>query len=245
MTGQLVSADICQQIDKYKIDDGFRSYPSAHSSVAAGGLVYASLFMASKFVITIPFALPSAASAAGAVCQVASPSRNHNDPLVDPHALSRTHGHDTSLHSAPEKELVRGNNDSVQSQRRQAAAPPIYLLFLGLLPFGLSIFIAGSRWHDRRHHGFDILFGYLIGLVTSIFAFRYYHMPIPVATEWSWGPRSEELAFWSGVGKKSYADRDEELGVYEPHCDVGHSANWPYPLAGTLRNRCSPIQVRS
>lgn len=37
MNGQLVSADICTSTDKSKLDDGFRSYPSGHSSSAAAG----------------------------------------------------------------------------------------------------------------------------------------------------------------------------------------------------------------
>ncbi|KAB5511390.1 hypothetical protein GE09DRAFT_1047823 [Coniochaeta sp. 2T2.1] len=53
--GQLVSAAICTNTDKKVLDDGFRSYPSGHSSSSAAGLIYLSLFIASKFAITIPF----------------------------------------------------------------------------------------------------------------------------------------------------------------------------------------------
>ncbi|EHL02427.1 hypothetical protein M7I_1502 [Glarea lozoyensis 74030] len=56
-----------------------------------------------------------------------------------------------------------------------------------------------------QHHGFDILFGYLIGLVTSIFAFRYYHLPIRQGAGWSWGPRSSDRSFWAGIGVGNYA----------------------------------------
>ncbi|KAK2670107.1 hypothetical protein RAB80_014244 [Fusarium oxysporum f. sp. vasinfectum] len=145
MTGQLVSADICRQTDKYKIDDGFRSYPSGHSSAAAGGLIYASLFMASKFAITLPFILPPAASAAGAASHAAFPSQIHTDPVVDHYELSRTRGLDGSFSSTPTKEHVGQDNTKVQSLRRQAAAPPIYLLALGLLPFGVSIFVGSTK----------------------------------------------------------------------------------------------------
>lgn len=37
MNGHLVSANICMNPDKAKLDDGFRSYPSGHSSSAAAG----------------------------------------------------------------------------------------------------------------------------------------------------------------------------------------------------------------
>jgi membrane-associated phospholipid phosphatase len=227
MTGQLVSAAICKQKDKYKIDDGFRSYPSGHSSSAAGGLIYASLFMASKFAVTIPFVMPSAASVAGAASHAAFPSRISTGPVVDPYEPSRARGLDGSFSSAP----IKGQETAkVQSLRRQAAAPPIYLLALGLLPFGVSIFIAGSRWHDRRHHGFDILFGYLMGLIAAIFAFRYYHLPIRAGAGWAWGPRSDERAFWAGVGRHGYAGTDEELGSYAPtRHDTGVSGDTSYP----------------
>ncbi|KAG4279599.1 hypothetical protein FPRO04_13577 [Fusarium proliferatum] len=213
MTGQLVSADICRQTDRYKIDDGFRSFPSGHSSAAAGGLVYASLFMASKFAITIPFILSPAASAAS---HAAFPSQTRTGPVVDLFELSHIRDHDGSLPfpSTSTKERAGEDDVKVQPLRRQAAAPPIYLLALGLLPFGVSIFIAGSRWHDRRHHGFDILFGYAMGLIASIFAFRYYHLPIRAGAGWAWGPRSDERAFWAGIGRQGYAGTDEELGIF-------------------------------
>lgn len=35
--GQLVSPDICKNTDKAMLDDGFRSYPSGHSSSSAAG----------------------------------------------------------------------------------------------------------------------------------------------------------------------------------------------------------------
>ena len=89
--------------------------------------------------------------------------------------------------------------------RRQAAAPPLYLLVLVLIPTATAIFIASSRWFNFRHHGFDILFGFLIGLTTAIFSFRYYHLPISRGAGWGWGPRSNEKAFWAGVGSYSYA----------------------------------------
>jgi membrane-associated phospholipid phosphatase len=36
--GQLVDPSICKQTDKHKLDDGFRSYPSGHSSSSAAGM---------------------------------------------------------------------------------------------------------------------------------------------------------------------------------------------------------------
>src|SRR5690606_13849248 len=97
------------------------------------------------------------------------------------------------------------SNKAIMAARRQAAAPPIYLLVIALLPFFGSVFIASSRWFDFRHHGFDIIFGYVIGTIASIFSFRYYHLPIDAGAGWAWAPRSADRAFWAGVGRYSYA----------------------------------------
>ncbi|EWY79833.1 hypothetical protein FOYG_17010 [Fusarium oxysporum NRRL 32931] len=188
--GQLVSADICTQTDSEKLNDGFRSYPSGHASAAAASLIYLSLFMASKFAVTIPYVPPSGDAAS----HTAFPSRIWN-------AASSGAGLDGE---GPAQRTARYNK-LVTSIRRQAAAPPLYLLTLVVIPFLGSIFITGSRWFDFRHHGFDLLFGYFIGFVTSFFAFRYYHLPIRQGAGWAWGPRSHDKAWWSGVGSYSYA----------------------------------------
>ncbi|KAI0484776.1 PAP2 superfamily-domain-containing protein [Xylariaceae sp. FL0804] len=56
--GQLVSADICKNPDAALLDDGFRSYPSGHSSSAAAGLIYLSLFLTSKFAVAPSRSVP-------------------------------------------------------------------------------------------------------------------------------------------------------------------------------------------
>jgi hypothetical protein len=103
-----------------------------------------------------------------------------------------------------------GHDDLVIAARNKAAGPPVYLLIITALPFFASIYIAGTRYSDFRHHGFDILFGYLIGAVTSLFAFRYYHLPINQGAGWSWGPRSRDRSFWAGVGVGNYVGSREE-----------------------------------
>ncbi|KAI1108000.1 acid phosphatase/Vanadium-dependent haloperoxidase [Nemania sp. NC0429] len=215
--GQLVSASICTSTDKAFLDDGFRSYPSGHASSAAAGLIYLSFFLASKFAITLPF-VPQDTSLSNSGALTAFPSR-----------LNRRNGTATSLSVNTAYEGIRSqsvsaadddastpldptvakqigvHNTVVAAVRRQAAAPPVYLLFIAVLPFFLAVFIASSRWFDFRHHGFDILFGFLIGTITAYFAFRYYHMPIRAGGGWAWGPRSRDKAFWAGLGSCSYA----------------------------------------
>ncbi|KAK7432573.1 hypothetical protein QQZ08_000780 [Neonectria magnoliae] len=239
MTGQLVSAKICQQKDRSILNDGFRSYPSGHSSSAAAGLIYASLFLASKFSVTVPFALPNASSAArGPVSYAAFPSRARPD--VDRYEPSRS---PTSSPTTKLDENTIEQNVKLQSLRQQAASPPIYLLILTILPFCTAVFVASSRWYDYRHHGFDILFGFLMGTLTSIYAFRYYHLPIRVGAGWAWGPRSEERAFWAGVGRLGYAGDDEETAPLPRHHDTGLSATTSYPpmTSGVVTQRPVPL----
>ncbi|KAK1457960.1 PAP2 superfamily protein [Colletotrichum cuscutae] len=198
--GQLVSAAICTNTDSHTLNDGFRSYPSGHSSSAAAGLIYLSLFLASKFAVTLPFV----ASDNGADSHSAFPSRiKKAGSGYEEVGL----GESGSLNpdSTTAARNLAEHNKVVTAVRRQAAAPPIYLLTIVVIPWFASIFIAGSRWFDFRHHGFDILFGYMIGIFTSIFAFRYYHLPITQGAGWAWGPRSHDKAWWSGVGSYSYA----------------------------------------
>lgn len=180
------SADICTQPDKHKLDDGFRSFPSGHSSFSSSGLIYLSLFIASKLAITIPF-LPANAFTADE--RAAFPSRM-------PGQQSR-HNTDESLEEA-------ATDRKIVAARNLAAAPPIYLLVFAIIPFFGSIYISATRFSDFRHHGFDILFGYTIGVITAIFAFRWYHLPISNGAGWSWGPRSKDRSFWAGVGVGNY-----------------------------------------
>jgi hypothetical protein len=217
-TGLLYSATICQQEDSHKLDDGFRSYPSGHSSSAAAGLVYLSLFLASKLAVGVPFAAPS--SSGQPTSHAAFPSRMVTaDPLHDrltdqrassPVASKSLYGRQTQY----DRQIVPSYT--------QAAAPPIYLLILVLAPFALSIYTSASRWFDFRHHGFDILFGYLIGLLSAIYTFRYYHLPISTGAGWAWGPRSHERAFWAGVGRLGYGSRSTEADRFSTKIDGGH-----------------------
>ncbi|KAM0274409.1 hypothetical protein ACHAQH_007878 [Verticillium albo-atrum] len=230
--GMLVSADICQSTDSSKLDDGFRSYPSGHSSSASAGLIYLSLFLASKFAVTIPFA----ASRGDAASESAFPSRLQKGvPNLGP--LDESLG---TPGAVTEKALAE-HHKRVTALRRQAAAPPIYLLCIVVVPFFLSVFIAGSRWFDFRHHAFDIIFGYLIGVLTSIFAFYYYHLPIRNGAGWAWGPRSHDKAWWSGVGSYSYAtDKKDFIKVSDEEEALGlqnYGRHSPAPSGPTTTHR--------
>ncbi|KAL7628271.1 hypothetical protein AAE478_002470 [Parahypoxylon ruwenzoriense] len=205
--GQLVRAEICKNPDHEMLDDGFRSYPSGHASSAAAGLIYLSFFLASKFAITLPF-VPQDTQSNDTSTVTAFPSRLRHNNLDTSYEAVR-HNQDIDGIDPATAKQIGVHNSTVLSVRRQAAAPPLYLLFITVLPFFTSIFIASSRWFDFRHHGFDILFGFIIGTITAWFAFRYYHLPIRSGAGWAWGPRSHDKAFWAGLGSWSYATDKE------------------------------------
>lgn len=218
----LVSHTICRNLDKSTMDDGFRSFPSGHSSFSAAGCVYLSLFLASKLAVTIPFLAPTRFDAFRAV---AFPSRaerrNRHTQNSTTTAYDKGNNEDVAQSS--------GHNDDMISARNQAAAPPVYLLILTAVPFFTAIYVASTRWSDFRHHGFDILFGFLIGTVSSVFSFRYYHLPINQGAGWSWGPRSRDRSFWAGVGVGNYAGPRSPDSYVQRDSDVeaaiGHSRN--------------------
>jgi len=215
----VVSAEICQQTDKSILDDGFRSFPSGHASFSAAGLLYLSLFLASKLAITIPFLAPSAYSQ--------DASRFSAFPSRAERRVVQTQAADNLKEGQVQNEALQeptGHNDAIIAARNQAAAPPVYLLVLATIPFFASIYIASTRYSDFRHHGFDILFGYFIGTVTAVFAFGYYHLPISQGAGWSWGPRSRDRSFWAGVGVGNYVGLNE--GSPEVHdVEIGRQGN--------------------
>lgn len=195
------------------------------------GLIYLSLFIASKFAITIPFLAYSSYSDDTHASVSAFPSRvngytSSSSPLPykggegEAYELADqrrdTGSQALNLPSDPTlKHRLAAHGRTIAAARRQAAAPPLYLLLLCVIPSFAAVFIASSRWFDFRHHGFDILFGFFIGTITAVFAFRYYHLPIARGAGWAWGPRSRDKAFWAGVGSFGFAtDRDAHAGFY-------------------------------
>ncbi|OAQ96913.1 hypothetical protein LLEC1_07003 [Akanthomyces lecanii] len=149
-----------------------------------------------KFAVTLPWIMPG--SSDNADSHGAFPSRaGHADAQVQ---NGYEEGNDGSWPLGANKSTKR----KVYGARTRAAAPPVFLLVITLVPFSLALVISASRWFNYRHHGFDILFGFLIGTLCSIYSFRYYHMPIQDGAGWAWGPRNPKRAFWAGVGNVGY-----------------------------------------
>ncbi|ETS85969.1 hypothetical protein PFICI_03994 [Pestalotiopsis fici W106-1] len=206
--GRLVTAAICQNPDSSIIDEGFRSSPSGHSSISAAGLVYLTLFLATKLGAFIPF-LHHGTYRRDESAHSAFPSRRHYRQITSPIPLEQR-GSDQQAPLETPKDLA--------ATRKEAAAPPLYLLVITVVPLFTSVYICVSRWYDYQHHGFDIIFSFLIGFMTSLVAFRLYHLPLGRGAGWAWAPRSQDKAFWAGLGSNNYArarDMSEGRGEVE------------------------------
>ncbi|EXM20200.1 hypothetical protein FOTG_11789 [Fusarium oxysporum f. sp. vasinfectum 25433] len=126
--------------------------------------------------------------------------------------------------SASSSATDNGRDPEIQSQRRQAAGAPLYLLVLVIVPFALAVYINCSRWFDYQHDGFDIIFAFLMGTVAAYYSFRFYHLPIAGGAGWAWRPRTHDRAFWAGVGKLGYVgDTGENHHAAAAVADRTHS----------------------
>lgn len=176
----LVSSTICRQKDKSKLNDGFSSFPSGHATYAWAGMLYLALNLSSKFGVSIPYLSPFAHATQA--------------PPPDP----RTENGRT---------IQRGSSPLAPSPlRSEAAAPPLILLLLPLIPICVAIYIASTRFSDFRHHPFDIIAGSLLGIGFAFFSFRLYHLPLRRAGGGSWRSRAPERAFGFGEERKKSND---------------------------------------
>jgi len=194
----LVTSAICTTDDADKLKDGFKSFPSGHASFSWAGLLYLTLFLASKFSVAIPHLPPRPYSQNPAYTSAVAPSN-----IGKPKSASSTlplHKNESAL-SSP---AYPTSDDAIVPLRYQNAAPPVWTLVLVLVPIASAIYIASTRFTDFRHFGFDLLFGSLIGITCAWFSFRLYHLPITRGAGWAWGPRSYERAWGIGVGRGSY-----------------------------------------
>ncbi|KAI9761391.1 MAG: hypothetical protein M4579_001041 [Chaenotheca gracillima] len=194
----LVTWEICRG-NGSDLSDGFRSFPSGHCSFAFAGLTYLTLFLCSKFSIAIPFLAPRPHGQDDAA--VAAFGDQHSR-LPNQHNTSSSYSDGRRL--SPQKPDTR----SIVPLRNQAAAPPNFLLVIAVIPVATAAYIASTRYSDFRHHGFDIIFGTLIGIVFAWFGFRWYHLPIRQGAGWAWGARTRDRAFGIRVGVGSYIGRE-------------------------------------
>ncbi|KAF7508194.1 hypothetical protein GJ744_009491 [Endocarpon pusillum] len=187
----MVDYRICRNQSKFVLQDGFAAWPSGHASFSWAGMLYLTLFLCAKFAISIPYLAP----------------RTYSN---DEHPTS------FEVHHHHHKHEVDHSHDVVPL-RNQAAAPPVYLLILAFVPIGTASFITVSRWSDYRHAGFDIISGSILGAFLAWFGFRWYHLPIRTGAGWSWGARSRERAFYTGLGVPTYVGNEGWRGAKAEH----------------------------
>jgi membrane-associated phospholipid phosphatase len=212
---RLVSWTICQQTDKSILDDGFRSFPSGHSScelssiaeiqqltyqVSWAGLTYLTLWLCAKFAITIPFLSPASAHSAAKLGRAFPEDTSRRAGSSELNTKHSVEGDRSSLRTSNDA----GTLKDLEPLRNQAASPPAYLFVMILVPICAAIYISSTRFSDFRHFGFDILFGSLVGAVFAWFGFRWTHLPIRQGAGWSWGARSRDRAFGIGMGVMGY-----------------------------------------
>lgn len=183
----LVSANICINPNIKDVKDAFRSFPSGHSTVSWAGMLYLTLFLCSKFAIVIPHL----------------PANRPSSSSIYTFAPDQLPLHEAAASSDPP---ATNSDRRKTSVRDLAASPPNHLVIVAFLPIAVAVYICASRFFDFYHHGFDIIAGSLIGILSSYFAFRWYHLPLGRGHGWAWGPRSAECAFGIGVGIASYTE---------------------------------------
>ena len=170
-------------------------------------MFYLALYLCSKFNVSIPYLLP-----------VKYPGGKWLSARGSYREISPTNAADSGFVPA----------------RSQAAAPPAYLWILPLFPIAVATYVASTRFSDFRHHGFDIIFGAVMGATFSFTSFRIYHLPIRRGAGWSWGPRAADKAWFIRVGTPNYADEapesrseDVELGNISNGMDNKDSSERP------------------
>lgn len=197
----LVTWSICRSTNMRVLNDGFRSFPSGHSSFSWAGMLYLSLFFCSKFAIAVPFLPPNTAS------QVAGVGRSENHELLPMNNHGRYSTEDSGDKNFDSRDSTLADVRPVPIRNR-AAAPPNYYIILAFIPIAIAVWICSTRFHEYYHFGFDIISGSLIGIGSAWFAFRWYHLPIRSGQGWAWGARSRSRAFGIGVGTHNYVGEE-------------------------------------
>lgn len=171
-------------------------------------MFYLALYLCSKFSVAIPYLLPYSYSS----------SNNTRNSFI---------GSSVGEADGDKNDAQYSDEQAPVPPRRQAAAPPVYLLLLPSIPIAVATYVASTRFSDFRHHGFDVIFGSLLGILSATICFRLYHMPIGRGGGWSWGPRSVSRAFGVGVGTQGYAGGQEGAHHRRDIEDEGRSSDIP------------------
>ncbi|WFD35906.1 hypothetical protein MCUN1_002775 [Malassezia cuniculi] len=149
----LVTDSICTvPLDSSTLSDGFKSFPSGHSSSTFAGMVYLGLYFRH---ILWHYGQRFMRNWRAPEHNIYSSSPDVSDP-IEP---------DTALLRHEERE------DSYDRSRSFVLLGTTVQLLLLLVAF----LVAVSRTMDYRHHATDVLAGGIIGTVVALFIFHVYH----------------------------------------------------------------------
>lgn len=156
-------------------------------------MLYLTLWLCAKFSVAFPYIGPLPFGARSPAANAAGLVSSSDNGTANPEN-SKSAGQGTG---SPSQALAS------TSPRSQGAAPPVYLQVIAFVPVCVAFFVAGSRYHDHRHSGFDIISGSVIGIFFAHIGFHMYHLPLQRSDGWAWSARSRSNAFFRSIG---YAD---------------------------------------
>jgi membrane-associated phospholipid phosphatase len=192
----LVTSDICTTQSRRMLNDGFRSFPSGHSSFSWAGMLYLTFFLCARFAIAIPRLRSHSTDPR------ASPRGSEDHHLLAPNGETRPSAEYEQ--EKRESEDASSPDNSTLASRDSAATPPNYLLIPAFVPIAIAVWVCSTRYVEFYHFGFDIISGSLIGILSAWFGYRWYHTP--VRQGWAWGPRSPQRAFGIASGTDGYVE---------------------------------------
>lgn len=141
---KLVGVDVCTEVRHHVLHDGWRSFPSGHSSFSFAGLGYLSLFLAGQVRLFVVGGGGGGSARKGGVGQ--GPPNGRTSAADDD-----------------------GGDDKAIYARGDLARA---LLCLG--PLLGAAMIAISRCQDYRHDVYDVCTGALLGYVVAYWSYRRY-----------------------------------------------------------------------
>ena len=145
-SNKLVDSSICTTpASSSRLANGFKSFPSGHSSLSFAGLVYLALFLHCALChMVVRFATQAYA------LYEEAPREDAAEALED----------------------IGGDDRKESEAPRYLVASAVVV---PLLPIMLAVYIALSRLMDYRHHPTDVLAGSVLGTVVASTIFFVYH----------------------------------------------------------------------
>ncbi|PSR78354.1 phosphatidic acid phosphatase type 2/haloperoxidase [Coniella lustricola] len=192
----LVGIDVCTETRAHVLHDGWRSFPSGHSSFSFAGLGYLSLFLAGQVRLFVV-------------------GRYHVEERERGGGILRSGGNARGGHDGS----GNNNNDNDDEQEHAVyARGDLARALLCLAPLLGAAMIAISRCQDYRHDVYDVCTGALLGYVVAYWSYRRYW---PGLASWHCDEPYPGPSY--DVGGPLYgALRDEEEGRGRGQNNVGY-----------------------